>query len=98
MHIPIPLLGESIEEARYQQCLQRILYAHSLYLRRKESPEASKLYRYYVRLHIRWLAEQHAVEEQQEEDEPSSYAGEWQKFWRGKELCAEVSSTSIASN
>ncbi|KAA8900485.1 hypothetical protein FN846DRAFT_958745 [Sphaerosporella brunnea] len=98
-HIPIPLLGESIEESRYQECLRRIQFAHSLYLRRKESPEAANLYRNYVHLHVRWLAEQHAAEEGGDDNLPKSVNVEgWTKFWRGREFFPEVACLYFAAD
>lgn len=86
IHIPLPILGDSSEELRHHECLQRIMYAHRLYLCRRDSEDADRLYRAYLRIHAGWLAEQRTMEQLQnrggivdddEDDDEGSYSDRW---------------------
>jgi len=82
IHIPIPLLGDSIEESRARELLQRIDLTHDLYMRRKDFPEAERLYKSYVKLHVRWLAEQEEIEHEEVETEVKNvYDERWPMLW-----------------
>ncbi|KAI5801830.1 hypothetical protein FPQ18DRAFT_406784 [Pyronema domesticum] len=62
-HIALPVLWDS-HETRHFEWIQRIQIAQKLYKLRETIPEAEGLHKEYVQIQKSWIAEQHAIDEQ----------------------------------